>query len=191
MGYIYIIKNNQNEMKYVGQTIREVKLRFSEHKSAKGRRLSEDIKKIGISNFSIMEIREVDNDKLDEEEQLCIVKYNTIYPNGYNNIVSVQGLNTEYNSIGGKSVIGHEKQSKKVKEKYSTNPKLKDLGEVPIGISYYREVKKNKEYEGFKVRKLGIKPKRYSSLSSVNKLKENLELAKNYLSAQLIAITNK
>ena len=84
MGFIYIIKNNINSMLYVGQTTRDVKIRFTEHKCAKNRLLYDEMKKFGKKNFSIFLTLEVDNNNLNEEEVKYINKYNTLITNGYN-----------------------------------------------------------------------------------------------------------
>jgi hypothetical protein len=185
MGFIYIIKNDINEMKYVGQTTRNVNIRFTEHKSCKtkNRLISDEIKKFGKINFSIMSVIEVENSCLTEQENFYINKYNTIYPNGYN-VREEHCLSYTGSSIGGKSDIGHEKQSKKMKEKYNDNLKLKDLGDIPRGISYWSGKKGKYNYEGFKVRKKGIKMKEF--ISSKDKLKDNLIRAKNYLESQIL-----
>ncbi len=81
------------------------------------------------------------------------------------------------------SEIGHDKQSLKVKERYKDNIVLKDLGEIPRGISYWKGFKNNKPYEGFKVRKTGIKNKECISPTEKNILQENLKRAIEYLNS--------
>ena len=61
------------------------------------------------------------------------------------------------------------------------NPILKDLREIPRGISYWKGFKNNKSYEGFKVRKIGIKNKECISPTEKNILQENLKRAIDYL----------
>jgi group I intron endonuclease len=180
MGFIYIIKNNINNKMYVGQTTRNVKLRFKEHKCAKNRLLNDEIKKFGKDNFFIFFTLEIENDKLNEEELNYIKKYNTLFPYGYNKIDNSL-LKYEDKKKGGKSKIGHDKQSLKCKEKYSKIDILKDL-DVPRGISYYSRTINNTKYHGFKVRKVNIKNKEFVySVNSKTTLSESLKKAKKYL----------
>lgn len=188
MGYIYVIKNTENNKIYVGQTTRSIEIRWREHRNDKNRLLSQDIKKFGHDKFIFVEQIEMDNNILDEEENKYINKYDSLYPNGYNiEPGSITYLKLEHTSKGGKSETGHDKQSQKVKEKYKLNPKLKDLPDIPRGISYCKRLKnKNKyEYEGFKVRKVGIKNKEFVSTVNQNKLAYNLERAIEYLKCQM------
>jgi len=92
-------------------------------------------------------------------------------------------LSNDNSSKGGKSEIGHDKQSLKVKERYKDNPVLKNLGEIPRGISYWKGFKNNKPYEGFKVRKSGIKNKECISPTEKNILQDNLKRAIKYLNS--------
>ena len=182
MGFIYIIKNVKLNKFYVGQTRRNIKIRWTEHcTKSSNRLLSSDIQKYGIDSFSIVKIEEINNDLLDEKEKEEILKYNSVNPNGYNIIIG-SPFTFEDNSKGGSSDCGHDKQSLKVKEKYKNIEKLKDLGYIPRGISYYSG-KKDKKYdaEGFKVRKSGIKNKSFIYVVSKNKLKYALDQAKEYL----------
>ena len=130
-------------------------------------------------------MKEIHDKRLTHEEEKLIEKHNSIHPNGYNLKRSIN-LTTLQNSKGGKSESGHDKQSKKVKERYKLNPKLKDF-DVPRGISYYSRMKNGKLSEGFKVRKVGIKSKQFMSLESKKLLHDNLNKAKAYLESQLNA----
>jgi len=185
MGYIYIIKNITNNKIYVGQTRRTIQLRWLEHRTNKNRPLNLDIKKYGKDNFIFILTKEVANNELDKEEQFYINKYNSLKPNGYNILIG-NHLNLTYlnSSKGGKSESGHNLQSLKCKERYSSNPKL--VGQtIPRGISYWKGTKKGYDFEGFKVRLKGIKPKEFICSINSNKLLYKLEDAKNYLDSQI------
>jgi hypothetical protein len=184
MGFIYIIQNNINKMLYIGQTIRNIEIRWKEHRvKAKNRLLNNAIKEYRTENFSFFKIYEIDNDKLDVEESKMIKKYDTLYPKGYNLDININ-FTKESNILGGKSEIGHDKHSLKMKEKYKEIDCLKDLGDIPRGISYWKGNKKGYHYHGFKVRKVGIKSKEFISSINKNSIKNDLERAKNYLKTE-------
>lgn len=89
MGQIYGIKNTlTNQIVYVGQTIRNYKIRWSQHKQQSKDRdypLYNAFHKYGIENFLPFLIEECDNSLLDEKEQYWINFYNTsINKSGYN-----------------------------------------------------------------------------------------------------------
>lgn len=181
MGFIYIIENKENNMKYIGQTKRNVKIRWTEHCNNKNRLLNSSIKEFGKDKFFFSSILEYPNDQLDKKEEELIIKYNTVYPNGYNSL-SFDSFKNK--NIGGSSVEGHIKQSNITKERYKENEKLKDL-DVPQGISYFIGYKKKYHVEGFKVRKVGVKSKEFISPTSKNNIEYNLERAKKYLEESL------
>lgn len=87
MGFIYLITNNINNKKYVGQTIGSIQERWNQHLRAtreKGsRHLYDAIKKYGYQSFSIQKIEEVPNDLLNERECFWISHYDS-FKNGYN-----------------------------------------------------------------------------------------------------------
>ena len=182
MGYIYVIKNIVNCKIYVGQTKRDINIRWREHKTNKNRLLSNDIKEFGSDKFTFILTKECSGESLEEEEIKLINEYNSLHPNGYNiELGSHKNLSNDNSSKGGKSEVGHDKQSLKVKERYKDNPILKDLREIPRGISYWKGFKNNKSYEGFKVRKIGIKNKECISPTEKNILQENLKRTIDYL----------
>ena len=87
MGFIYLITNNVNNKKYVGQTIGSIQERWNQHLRAtrdKGsRHLYDAIKKYGYQSFSIQKIEEVPNEQLNERECFWISYYDS-FKNGYN-----------------------------------------------------------------------------------------------------------
>ena len=89
MGYIYKITNTLNDKVYIGQTIKTVQKRFTQHKNNSNKEYFSQIvlykafNKYGIENFIFEEIEEVPNDKLDEREKYWIEYYDS-YFNGYN-----------------------------------------------------------------------------------------------------------
>lgn len=117
MGFIYLITCSVTKKQYVGQTLDDVKDRWREHKyggnvivraRSKDPTLNIDgtfYKQIrnnllynamadhGIESFSIKTIEEVPEDELNDAEINNIVKYNTLYPYGYN---ATTGGNSKY-----------------------------------------------------------------------------------------------
>ena len=99
-GYVYVITNNVNGKKYVGQTRTTLKERFmSHHYSARSNELTgkrstpiyNAMVKYGVQNFTIEELYKVcaiDHETrqflLNEVEKLYIKRLNTLTPNGYN-----------------------------------------------------------------------------------------------------------
>ena len=89
MGYIYKITNTLKDKVYIGQTIKTVQKRFTQHKNNSNKEYFSQIvlykafNKYGIENFVCEEIEEVPNDKLDEREKYWIEYYDS-YFNGYN-----------------------------------------------------------------------------------------------------------
>lgn len=91
MGYIYLITNNINQKKYVGQTHKTVEQRWERHKYEALNELDnfyfhKAIRKYGEENFSITTLENCPDDLLDEKEIEYIQKYHTyyIYGTGYN-----------------------------------------------------------------------------------------------------------
>ena len=94
-GYIYLIVNNVNNKKYVGQTITTITERFNKHKSDantnKGNALHDAIRKHGIENFVVLELEKITCKnkktlckKLDRREIYWIDYYDTYHGDGYN-----------------------------------------------------------------------------------------------------------
>ena len=94
-GHIYVITNKINGNQYVGQTSRDIYVRFEEHcYESSNSSIHKAIKKYGVSNFELKELETVDIDQLDEREKFWIYKLVT-FCNGYNkNEGGNQSLNT-------------------------------------------------------------------------------------------------
>lgn len=144
--------------------------------------MSKAIKEFGIEHFSFVIVSEIEDSLLNEMEKRYIQIHNSLTPNGYN--IEEGGSDIDFCRKGGKSIIGHIKQSLKMKE-HNGNERLKDIGEIPMGISYWSGNKKGSKYEGFRVRKLGVKTKEFISVISKNALLYNLDRAKIYLNSKL------
>ncbi len=89
MGYIYKITNLINQKIYIGQTVKTVQKRFTQHKNNSNKEYFSQIvlykafNKYGIENFTCDEIEEVENSLLDDREKYWIEYYDS-YFNGYN-----------------------------------------------------------------------------------------------------------
>lgn len=89
MGFIYKITNQVNNKIYIGQTVKSVQKRFTQHKNNSNKEYFSQIvlykafNKYGFENFKCETIEEVPNDKLDEREKYWIEYYDS-YFNGYN-----------------------------------------------------------------------------------------------------------
>lgn len=103
-GYIYLIINQINQKKYIGQTRRTIQQRYKEHlklaSSDDKRHLYRAMRKYGVNNFTIQELEKVeDNTDLDSREQYWIAYYDT-YRAGYNETLGGEGyLQYDYNII--------------------------------------------------------------------------------------------
>lgn len=90
MGCIYIIKNTVNDKVYIGQTIHYAKLRLIQHKQAAKRgnsKFYKAMRDIGVDNFYVETLEEVDDNILDNKENYYIQKYNSIEL-GYNSVTN-------------------------------------------------------------------------------------------------------
>lgn len=82
---IYKITNNINGKIYVGQTVRSLKERISEHKRHKNCTMYKAFEKYGFENFSIEILFETnDIEELNNKEIFYIEQFNCLMPNGYN-----------------------------------------------------------------------------------------------------------
>ena len=86
MGYIYIIKNSINEKVYIGQTIRNIEIRWKEHlrhSNSQDQPLYKAMQKYGKQNFYIQQLEECPDTFLNERESYWIKQFDS-YNNGYN-----------------------------------------------------------------------------------------------------------
>ena len=89
MGYIYKITNKINGKVYIGQTIKTVEKRFTQHKNNSNKTYFSQIvlykafNKYGIENFICETIEKVPNEELNNREKYWINYYDS-YFNGYN-----------------------------------------------------------------------------------------------------------
>lgn len=95
MAYIYKITNKINNKIYIGQTIRTIEKRWKQHlyrceEKNDNNYLYNAMKKHGKENFYIEEIEKCKDEDRFERETYNIIKYNSMYPNGYNIILSQQ-----------------------------------------------------------------------------------------------------
>ena len=100
-GCIYLVENDVNDKKYVGQTTQSIGKRWSEHKdhaNHEGRRghnslLETAMREIGQEHFTVVELESIESENkeevhafLNERERYYISYYDTYY-NGYNNTI--------------------------------------------------------------------------------------------------------
>jgi group I intron endonuclease len=86
MGYIYCITSPSSKQ-YIGQTKRNIKIRFREHSTRKSSNctlLKRAGKKYGWEHMVIEILVECPNEELDKNEIECIKLYRTLVPEGYN-----------------------------------------------------------------------------------------------------------
>lgn len=101
MGFIYIIENKVNHLKYIGATSTTIKQRMHSHRFDKNETMiSKSIQKYGWNSFEYGIIEETNN--LEEREKYWIKHYNTLTPNGYNMNAGGTRLFGEENNFYGK-----------------------------------------------------------------------------------------
>lgn len=83
MGFIYIIKNDINNHVYIGQTSRNIEIRWKEHIRHTNQIINLAIQKYGVEHFWIEQIEECEDSLLDERERYWINEYHS-FDNGYN-----------------------------------------------------------------------------------------------------------
>ena len=112
MGEIYIVTNKINGMRYVGQTKYTVEERWKQHlqecklRVVKPSYFHNAIIKYGEECFEVKRVmHNIPIDKLDELETLCIKRYNTFRPNGYNLTLGGGGVKNYKHSRVTKAII--------------------------------------------------------------------------------------
>lgn len=100
--YIYKFTNKQNNMSYIGQSIKPYK-RLKEHLYGRKNKINtyfdKVLRKYGIENFDFEVIDKANSqEKIDELEREYIDKYNTLKPNGYNILKGGRSQQGSWNS---------------------------------------------------------------------------------------------
>jgi GIY-YIG catalytic domain len=90
-GTVYLIKNKENNKPYVGQTIRSWAERKAEHLDPcnyETPELGKDLMRLGEDGFEwiVLEGDIQTQEELDRLETLYIRKYDSVHPNGYNQV---------------------------------------------------------------------------------------------------------
>lgn len=150
-GFIYLVSNNINNKKYIGQTKRTVEERWSDHLS----KLQSDVNyfhnailKHGKEHFYIETIDIVTakdpdtlNEILNKGEIYYIAKYNTVHPNGYN--LTNGGGNTSFTIL--KPVCQYDFEGNYIATYESINSASEQLGinRKGIGNCCNRNVSRN------------------------------------------------
>lgn len=97
MAIIYKITNKINGKVYIGETVRNLNARWTQHlNKAKGgskEHLYASMRFYGIENFIIEEIDRCSNDIRFEVESSYIIKFNSLEPEGYNWLLYQNGVN--------------------------------------------------------------------------------------------------
>lgn len=136
MGYIYLVTNNINQKKYVGQSIcKDINLRWNQHKRKDGKTLGKHLlnayNKYGIENFSYSIICICFDEDCNKYEQEYIRKYNTLAPNGYNLTSGSQKSNPyPKKSTKEKRVLSEQTKkriSESLKKRFSMKPKANSM----------------------------------------------------------------
>lgn len=108
---IYKIENKLNKKSYIGQSIHCGK-RLDEH--SKGSQLIDKVIQLeGIENFNFEILKEVKKEELNYWEDYYIIKFRTMFPNGYN---KKWNCNRETREEIGKEILKERKENK-VEEK--------------------------------------------------------------------------
>lgn len=140
---IYKITNLINSLCYIGQSV-HIERRFLEHKGFKKASLiSKAIKEYGEKNFSFEVIEECEEDKLNEREQYWIKYYNSITPNGYNILESINSIHTNYHYFNKDTIISITEDLKKsslnlveIAKKYNTT--VGTISRINSGQTHYQ-----------------------------------------------------
>ena len=102
MKNIYLITNKVTGKQYVGKTKQNIMERLKQHKWCNyGTKLHLSIIKYGLDKFNIELLEQVDDNIALQKEIYYTNLYNTVFPNGYNEMVG-QSLSGGNNRMGGK-----------------------------------------------------------------------------------------
>jgi group I intron endonuclease len=123
--YIYLVKNPQNNVVYIGQQIGTKSI--NEYKGS-GVLLNRAYTKYGDNYFKREIIEYCDIDKLNDKEKLYIKQYNTKFPHGYNLTDGGEGMKGyQYNNIQ-KQNISKAKTGQKYPEEHGEKIRQSKLG---------------------------------------------------------------
>lgn len=160
-GFIYIIKNTNNQKVYIGQTSRTIQDRWEQHKNAairgeqQGIILYNAMRKYGVQTFYVSKLEEVDLKDINEKEKYWIKYYDSFYTTG-------KGYNlTEGGQWGSGTQILTTKQADEIKlllvntdlsfveiaKKYNVSPSC--ICDINIGRSF------NENIYNYPIRKTG------------------------------------
>lgn len=157
MGYIYLVTNKINDMKYVGQSIQDdIYKRWNGHRSKKrtvGKVLHNAYNKYGIDNFDYKIICICFDEDTDKYEEEYIKKYNTVHPNGYNLLQG--GKNRKHNEETKRHLSeimsgeNHPQYGTKLSEEHKKkiSKRMKGPGNPNFGKRNHRSGKKFTEEE--------------------------------------------
>lgn len=130
-----------NQKAYIGCTVRELGIRFEEHKDLArqggGYALHAAMRKYGVENFKVEAIYFSSSlEEMYRTEIECIAKFNTLYPNGYNvHIGGLGGDNISHNPR--KKEIFEERSLKYPSPKGSKHPRYIPVSRR-IAQSYFK-----------------------------------------------------
>lgn len=202
VGYIYIIINNDNGKKYIGQT-KNIKKRINQHFNGNSRALvSKDILTIGKENFTwkVLDSDITSQEQLDVLEKEYIAAYKTMIPNGYNlvngrmdqvykeDIVVKTKLNRNKNN--GRDYAIPEKHAQYAIDIYNKTGSLDAVGEV-FGVTSSAVLRFLKHHNVERKTKRGIKRvhldkeefiKLYNELKTVKAISEYLKVTPHTIS---------
>ena len=123
--YIYLVKNQQNKIVYIGQQIGTKSI--NEYKGS-GLLLNRAYKKYGKNYFKQEIIEHCDIDELNNKEKLYIKQYNTKFPHGYNLTEGGEGMKGyQYNNIQ-KQNISKAKVGQKYPKEHGEKIRQSKLG---------------------------------------------------------------
>lgn len=82
---IYVLTHKESGRKYVGSTVREIRIRIREHKKNPNSLIGRALRKYGYENFSTEIVdAALTIEELRNKEVKWIVKLNCVHPNGFN-----------------------------------------------------------------------------------------------------------
>lgn len=123
--YIYLVKNQQNKIVYIGQQIGTKSI--NEYKGS-GLLLNRAYKKYGENHFKREVIEFCSIDELNDKEKLYIKQYNTKFPHGYNLTDGGDGNKGLKFTIEQKQKISQSKQGQKYPKEHGDKIRQAKLG---------------------------------------------------------------